>query len=86
MLDLLSSKKPTNSLKGPDPVQKILIECRKAFLLVVLLTVIIDLLSIIPMVYMMTMMDRVLTSKSGVTLVSLTAVVIAFYVLSLIHI
>jgi len=80
MLDILSSKKPTNSLKGPDPVQKILMECRKAFLLVLFLTIIIDALSIIPMVYMMNMMDRVLTSKSGLTLVSLTAIVLAFYV------
>lgn len=80
MLDLLSSKKPTNSLKGPDPVQKILMECRKAFLLVVFLTVIIDALSLVPMIYMWNMMDRVLSSKSGLTLISLTAIVIAFYV------
>ena len=80
MLDLLSAKKPTNSLKGPDPVQKILLECRKAFLLVFFLTVIIDALSLIPIIYMMNMMDRVLSSKSGYTLVSLTAIVIAFYV------
>lgn len=80
MLDLLSAKKPANAIKGPDPIQKILRECRKAFFLVFVLTVVIDALSLIPIIYMMNMMDRVLTSKSGLTLVSLTVIVLAFYV------
>ena len=49
-------------------------------MLAFVLTFVIDLLSITPMLYMMNTMDRVLSSRSGVTLVSLTLLVIAFYV------
>ena len=62
------------------PVRKILIQCRQAFIVAFVLTFVIDILSITPMLYMMNTMDRVLSSKSGVTLVSLTLLVIAFYV------
>jgi PrtD family type I secretion system ABC transporter len=63
-----------------EPVRKILMECRHAFWLAFLLTFIIDVLSITPMLYMMNTMDRVLQSRSGVTLFSLTFLVLAFYV------
>jgi len=79
MLEMLKTPpKP----KGPDeePVRKILLQCRQAFVFAFLLTLIIDILSITPMMYMMNTMDRVLSSKSGVTLVSLTVIVIVFYV------
>ena len=62
------------------PVRKILLQCRKAFWLAFGLTFVIDMLSITPMLYMMSAYDRVLSSRSGVTLVSLTAIVIAFYI------
>ena len=79
MLDSIPSPKPAG--KAVDaPVRKILQQCRQAFWMVFVLTVLIDFLSIVPMVYMMNVMDRVLSSKSGVTLVSLTVLVIAFYV------
>ena len=45
-----------------------------------MLTFVIDLLGLTPMLYMMSAYDRVLTSRSGVTLVSLTLVVVGFYV------
>jgi PrtD family type I secretion system ABC transporter len=62
------------------PVRKILMQCRNAFWYAFGLTFIIDLLSVTPLLYMMSAYDRVLSSRSGVTLVSLTFVVIAFYV------
>ena len=80
MLDALSSQNKTGLSASQAPVRKILMQCRNAFWFAFALTFIIDLLSITPMMYMMNTMDRVLSSKSGVTLVSLTIIVIAFYV------
>lgn len=79
MLDALS--KPQNGLAASQaPVHKILNQCRSAFWFAFGLTFVIDLLSVTPMLYMLNTYDRVLASRSGVTLVSLTVVVIAFYV------
>jgi len=73
---------PTSiSSKGDkQPVRKVLMQARRAFFFALGLTIVIDTLSITPMLYMMNTMDRVLSSRSGVTLVSLTVVVVAFYV------
>ena len=79
MIDLLPPT-PDRSKDVDAPVRKILVQCRQAFILAFVLTFIIDLLSIAPMLYMMNTIDRVLTSRSGVTLVSLTLLVIALYV------
>jgi len=79
MLELFSPL-PQNAKVADAPVRKILVQCRKAFLVAFLLTFLIDCMSIAPMLYMMNTMDRVLSSKSGVTLVSLTLLIIAIYV------
>lgn len=63
-----------------EPVRQILLQARHAFFFALGLTFAIDLLSVTPLLYMMSAYDRVLSSRSGVTLVSLTLVVIAFYV------
>jgi len=78
MLDLLPHTPETKDSEAP--VRKILKQCRQAFVLAFVLTFVIDLLSITPMLYMMSTMDRVLSSRSYVTLFSLTLLVIAFYV------
>lgn len=69
-----------NVSTGKQPVRRVLLQAKQAFLFAIGLTFVIDLLSITPLLYMMNTMDRVLSSRSGVTLVSLTTVVIAFYV------
>jgi len=79
MLESLSTHK-TGIAASQAPVRKILMQCRNAFWYAFALTFIIDLLSITPLLYMMNTMDRVLSSKSGVTLASLTIIVLAFYV------
>ena len=79
MLDAITP--PKASLPASQaPVRKVLNQCRNAFWFAFGLTFVIDLLSITPMLYMMNAYDRVLSSRSGVTLVSLTVVVLAFYV------
>jgi len=79
MLELLPPT-PKRAKDADEPVRQILLQCRQAFVLAFVLTFVIDLLSVTPMLYMMNTMDRVLSSKSGVTLVSLTVLVLAFYV------
>ena len=79
MLDALSPQK-TGVTAAEAPVRKILMQCRNAFWFAFGLTLVIDIISITPLLYMMSVMDRVLSSKSGITLVSLTLIVIAFYV------
>jgi ATP-binding cassette subfamily C exporter for protease/lipase len=80
MLDALSDNKRTGIDASQAPVRLILLQCRNAFWFAFALTFVIDMLSVTPMLYMMNTYDRVLSSRSGVTLVSLTFVVIAFYV------
>jgi PrtD family type I secretion system ABC transporter len=62
------------------PIEAVLHDCRRTFYFVVLITVLIDFLSITPMLYMMNVMDRVMAPRSGVTLVSLTILVVALYI------
>lgn len=63
-----------------SPLRKILGQCKQTFYLVVLLTYILELISIAPMLYMLNVFDRVLSSRSGITLVSLTLMVVVVYV------
>jgi ATP-binding cassette, subfamily C, bacterial exporter for protease/lipase len=65
-------------VKGP--VTRLLSESRKTFFLALGLTFVTQVLSIAPIVYMMNMFDRVMTSRSVVTLISLTVVLIAAYI------
>jgi PrtD family type I secretion system ABC transporter len=80
MNESLGNHKKTDLVASQAPVRQVLMQCRSAFWLAFGLTFVIDLISITPLLYMMNTMDRVLSSRSGVTLVSLTVVVLAFYV------
>jgi PrtD family type I secretion system ABC transporter len=61
-------------------LSNVLAECRSAFRFVFILTTILELVAIVPVLYMLSMYDRVLTSRSEVTLVSLTLMVFGVYV------
>lgn len=63
-----------------SPLRKILGQCKQSFYLVVCLTYVLELLSLAPLLYMLNVFDRVLSSRSGITLVSLTLIVVAVYV------
>lgn len=73
-------RQPLSADGNKKPIADILYECRRSFYFGFFLTLLIDVLSITPMVYMMSMYDRVIGARSGVTLVSLTALVIAMYI------
>ena len=62
------------------PIEQVMYDCRRTFYFAFILTALIDLLSIVPMLYMMNVMDRVIAPRSGVTLLSLTVLVVALYV------
>jgi len=61
------------------PLRKILSQCKQTFYLVVMLTYVLEFLSLAPMLYLLNVYDRVLSSRSGITLVSLTLIVVAVY-------
>ena len=63
-----------------NPLRQVLQQCKRAFWLTGLLTFVIELLSITPIMYMMNLFDRVLSSRSEVTLVSLTTLILGLYV------
>ncbi len=71
---------PDSKDRATQPLRRLLMQCKGAAGVAFLLTFAIDLLGLTPMLYMMSAYDRVLTSRSGVTLVSLTLVVVGFYV------
>ena len=63
-----------------NPLREVLHQCRQAFWLTGILTFVVEVLSISPIMYMMNMFDRVLSSRSEVTLVSLTVLILGLYV------
>jgi len=62
------------------PVAKVLRSCRHSFYIVFVISFVVELLSVAPMIYMWTVFDRVLTSRSLVTLVSLTVLMVGVYI------
>jgi len=64
---------------GRKPIEAVLYECRRTFYLAIAISVTVDFLSITPMLYMMNVMDKAINSRSGVTLISLTVLVVALY-------
>ncbi|MES2604419.1 MAG: type I secretion system permease/ATPase [Pseudomonadota bacterium] len=62
------------------PIARLLHQCRRAFVFAFLITFVINILSITPILYMMNVFDRVISTRSGITLVSLTLLVIGLYI------
>lgn len=62
-----------------NPVSTLLLQCRRAFALVALLTLVIEVLSLTPIIFMWNLFDRVLETHSGVTLGSLVVMVLLAY-------
>lgn len=67
-------------LRAADkPVARLLKACRHSFYLVFFFTAITECLAVAPMLYMMSAYDRVISTRSGVTLVSLTLLIVGVY-------
>ena len=78
MAGFLDNFLTTNSKSGSqaNPVSDLLRQCKRSFVFVALLTMMIEVLSITPIIFMWNLFDRVLSSRSGVTLVSLGVLVL----------
>lgn len=74
-LDRVLNTSTGKSQAGPNPVSDLLRQCKRAFYVVALLTFVIQVMSITPILFMVNAFDRVMSSRSTVTLVSLIAVV-----------
>lgn len=61
------------------PVGEVLQQCRRSFWAIAVLSLVVELVSLAPIVYMWNAFDRVLSSRSVVTLVSLTTLVVGVY-------
>lgn len=61
-------------------MQSIIKQCKSALIFALLVTFAVEMLSIVPVLYLLNGYDRVLSSKSEITLVSLTIMVVGVYV------
>jgi PrtD family type I secretion system ABC transporter len=61
-------------------MQGIIKQCKSALIFALLLTFAVEMLSIVPVLYLLNGYDRVLSSKSEITLVSLTIMVVGVYI------
>jgi PrtD family type I secretion system ABC transporter len=77
-LDRFLNTNPPDTPRG-NPVSDLLRQFRRSFVFVALVTFVIELLSITPIIFMMNVFDRVVSSRSIVTLVSLLVVVLMAY-------
>lgn len=68
--------------KERGPIARLLLNSRRTFMFAMFLTTITEILSIAPILYMMNLFDRVLSSRSGVTLISLTVLLLVVYAFS----
>ena len=68
---------------APDaqrPVARLLRDYRHSFYMVFLFTFLTEVLAVAPMLYMLSAYDRVIATRSGVTLVSLTILILGVYI------
>lgn len=78
LLDRFLNTNPQGSPRG-NPVSDLLRQYKRSFVFVAFVTLIVEILSITPIVFMWNVFDRVVTSRSMVTLLSLLVVVMMAY-------
>ena len=61
------------------PVGDVLRQCRRSFWAIAILSIVVEVISLAPIIYMWNSFDRVLSSRSVVTLVSLTGLIVGVY-------
>jgi len=61
------------------PIGDVLRQCRGSFVAITILSIVIEVLSLAPIVYMWNAFDRVMSSRSLTTLTSLTALIVGVY-------
>jgi PrtD family type I secretion system ABC transporter len=73
-----SAQPPTPVARENRPAE-VLRQCRSAFVFAFVLTAVVEALSVVPILYTINLYDRVLASRSEITLVSLTVLVFGSY-------
>jgi len=68
-----------NSQNNPSPISEILRKCRHSFYLAFAITGLVQVISLAPLIYMWNIFDRVVAPRSGITLVSLTILIVAVF-------
>lgn len=76
---MAASQPPASQLVDQKPVQRLLRDCRHSLYIVFIFTFLTELLAVAPMLYMMSMFDRVMSARSGITLISLTVLIMGVY-------
>jgi ATP-binding cassette, subfamily C, bacterial exporter for protease/lipase len=77
-IDRFLNTNPQGTTRG-NPVSDLLRQCKRSFVFVALVTLLVEVLAITPIIFMWNVFDRVITSRSMVTLVSLLLVVMLVY-------
>jgi ABC-type bacteriocin/lantibiotic exporter with double-glycine peptidase domain len=67
-VDNPSTEKIIANASNRAPIESILHDCRKSFYYAFFITAVADIISIAPMLYMMNVFDRVITTRSGLLL------------------
>lgn len=77
-IDRFLNTNPQGTARG-NPVSDLLRQCKRSFIFVAAVTLVVEVLAITPIVFMWNVFDRVISSRSMVTLVSLLLVVMLAY-------
>ncbi|MGV3741266.1 MAG: type I secretion system permease/ATPase, partial [Burkholderiaceae bacterium] len=72
--------KESSSSDRPTALSNVLVQCKRAFMYVFMLTSVLEIVALVPVLYMLNLYDRVLSSRSEITLISLTLMVFGTYV------
>lgn len=78
LLDRFLNTNPPGQVRG-NPVSDLLRQFKSSFVFVALVTLVVEILAITPIIFMWNVFDRVISSRSLVTLVSLLTVVMLAY-------
>ena len=78
VLDRILKTHPT-APSETNPVSRLLRQYKRSFWLALCITLVIEVLSVAPIIYMWNLFDRVIAARSGVTLISLTVIVLLAY-------
>jgi PrtD family type I secretion system ABC transporter len=79
MVNTTEEQTATTRKGSKTPVGDVFYACRRGFWFAAVLCLVIELLSLAPIIYMWNAFDRVLTSKSVITLASLTILIVGVY-------
>ena len=79
-MKLQSIKTPNSDTEAKEELKKAILASKKSFLIVGFFSLFINLLMLVPPLYMLQLYDRVVTSRSDETLIMLTGIVVVLFI------